>query len=165
MNTLCVVRTKQLTESFFFFQLLPKPEVMSTFPKFGNMAVPFAEPAWYRGNPTPYYQDKHVKWRAKVRAFVDTELLPNANRWDEAIGFPVEELRKKAYNAGVLSPGWPKELGGTPPEGGWDDFMELIWHDELGRSGCSGVNIILFGITVMSLPHTLRFKTLADLPE
>ena len=24
-------------------------------------------------------------------------------------------------------------LLGTPPEGGWDAFMELIWHDELVR--------------------------------
>jgi alkylation response protein AidB-like acyl-CoA dehydrogenase len=35
--------------------------------------------------------------------------------------------------------------------------MELIWQDELARSGCSGANIILFGITVMSLPHTLKY--------
>lgn len=47
--------------------------------------------------------------------------------------------------------------GGTPPEGGWDAFMDLIWHDELARSGNAGVNIILFGITSMSLPHTLRY--------
>jgi alkylation response protein AidB-like acyl-CoA dehydrogenase len=85
---------------------------MSRFPKFGDTEVPFAEPSWYRGNPTPYYQEKHVKWREKVRSFVDKELRPHAHKWDEAIGFPVEEMRKKAYDAGILSPLWPAELGG-----------------------------------------------------
>lgn len=128
-----------------------------TFEPFGNQDIPFAEPSWYLGNPTPYYEEKHAKWRKVVRDFVDKEIRPYANEWDEAQTFPVAELRKKAYNAGVLSPCWPVELGGTPPEGGWDHFMDLIWHDELARSGVAGVNIILVGITVMSLPHTLRY--------
>lgn len=130
---------------------------MPQFPKFGNNKIPFAEPAWYRGIPTPYYQDKHVKWRAKVRAFVEKEMRPNADKWDEAKTFPIVEMRKKAYAAGILSPCWPEELGGTPPEGGWDSFMELIWLDELQRSGVGGANIVLFGITIMSLPHCLKF--------
>lgn len=130
---------------------------MPKFDPFGKTNVPFGEPAWYRGIPTPYYQEKHVKWRAKVRNFVDTEMRPYANKWDEAKHTPFEELRKKAYDAGILSPCWPEELGGTPPEGGWDNFMDLIWHDELARSGCGGANIVLIGITVMSLPHTLRY--------
>lgn len=46
--------------------------------------------------------------------------------------------------------------------------MDLIWNDELARSGAGGINIILFGITQMSLPHTLRYgskwlkKTVAE---
>lgn len=130
---------------------------MPKFAPFGKIDVPFAEPSWYRGTPTAYYQEKHVKWRKKVRDFVEKELKPNANKWDEEGNAPFPELRKKAYAAGVLSPCWPEELGGTPPEGGWDHFMDLIWHDELARSGCAGVNIVLFGITIMSLPHTLRY--------
>jgi len=130
---------------------------MSKFAPFGNTKVPYGEPAWYRGIPTPLFQQKHANWRKKVRDFVETELKPNANKWDEAKTAPFPELRKKAYAAGVLSPCWPEELGGTPPEGGWDHYMDMIWHDELARSGCAGVNIVLFGITVMSLPHTIRY--------
>lgn len=130
---------------------------MPTFEKFGDMSIPYAEPGWYRGEPTPYYKEHHVKWRKVVRDFVEKEIQPFANKWDEEKSFPVEELRKKAYAAGVLSPCWPKELGGTPPEGGWDEFCNLIWNDELARSGVSGCIIVLIGITVMSLPHTLKF--------
>mmetsp|Transcript_4237 Transcript_4237/g.11836 ORF Transcript_4237/g.11836 Transcript_4237/m.11836 type:complete len:414 (-) Transcript_4237:810-2051(-) len=129
---------------------------MPRFPKFGS-DVPYAEPSWYRGNPTPYYQEKHVKWRKKVRDFVEKEMRPFASKWDESKSFPLQELRRKAYNAGILSPCYPEHLGGTPPEGGWDEWMNVIWQDELARCGSGGVLIVLIGITVMSLPHTLKF--------
>jgi len=118
--------------------------------------VPYAEPAWYRGVPTPYYEEKHAAFREKVRAFVDEHLVPYADDWDEAGLCPIEELRLKAAEAGVLCPWAPEELGGTPPVGGWDEFMFVIWADEFGRCGAGGVAILFF-ITYMSLPHILNF--------
>jgi hypothetical protein len=37
-----------------------------TYAPFGETDVPYAEPAWYFGQPTPYYMDKHAKWRKQV---------------------------------------------------------------------------------------------------
>ncbi len=48
----------------------------SSLPTFGS-DVEYAEPAWYRGCPTPYYNEHHVAWRAHVRAWVDAELIPH----------------------------------------------------------------------------------------
>merc|ERR1712166_679539 len=96
---------------------------------------PFAEPAWYRGVPTPYYNENHAAFRAKVRAWVDENLIPSVDEWDEAYTCPIEKLRLSAHKAGVLSPWAPEELGGTPPEGGWDEFMFVIWADEPVRCG------------------------------
>lgn len=118
--------------------------------------VPFAEPAWYRGVPTPFYEEKHAVFRDKVRKFVESELVPNADEWDEAGSCPIKELRLAAHKAGVLSPWAPADLGGTPPEGGWDEFMFVIWADEMGRCGAGGVAILFF-ITYMALPHILHF--------
>eukprot|EP00933_Yihiella_yeosuensis_P064495 TRINITY_DN6787_c0_g8_i1.p1 TRINITY_DN6787_c0_g8~~TRINITY_DN6787_c0_g8_i1.p1 ORF type:complete len:412 (+),score=97.74 TRINITY_DN6787_c0_g8_i1:75-1310(+) len=118
--------------------------------------VPYAEPAWYRGVPTPYYQEKHAKFRNKVRAYVDEHLKPYVDEWDEAGSCPIQELRQSALKAGVLCPWADEEMGGTPPEGGWDEFMFVIWADELGRCGAGGVAILFF-ITYMSLPHILHF--------
>jgi len=123
--------------------------------RFGSQ-VPFAEPGWYRGEPTPYYEDRHASFRARVRAWVDERLRPHVDEWDEAGGCPIEELRRSAHAAGVLSPWAPPELGGTPPEGGWDEFMFIIWADEISRCGAGGVSILFF-ITYMSLPHILHF--------
>ena len=44
---------------------------------FGS-STPYAEPAWYSRDNSPYYKDSHRKLRAYVRNFVDTELIPIA---------------------------------------------------------------------------------------
>jgi alkylation response protein AidB-like acyl-CoA dehydrogenase len=139
--------------------MLDAVEKKNCHEEFGFTDVPFGEPSWYFGNPSPYYNKNHVAWRNKVRTFIQREIRPYAHKWDEAHDFPVQELRKKAYNAGVLCPYAPVELGGTPPEGGWDQFMNLIWLDEICCGGAAGASVCTFFITQMSLPHTLMFGT------
>lgn len=136
---------------------------MTTHARFGD-STPFAEPAWYRGVPTPYYKAHHAAFRAKCRAWVEEHLLPHADAWDEAGHCPIEELRIKAAAAGLWCPWAPAEYGGTPPEGVWDEFMMLIWTDELSRCGSAGVAILFF-ITYMSLPHVLHFGTPKQLED
>ena len=36
-----------------------------------------AEPSWYNGLNTPYYNASHVAWRAKLRDFFETEVEPS----------------------------------------------------------------------------------------
>lgn len=126
--------------------------------KFGEVDVPFAEPAWYYGTPTPYYTEDHANFRNGLRAWLEKEIMPFGDEWDEQQTFPLERLRKSAAQAGFLAPWAPRELGGTPPPG-WDDFMFLIWVDEISRAVPGGVGIVLFFINVMSLPHSIRFGT------
>ena len=106
--------------------------------------TPYAEPAWYRGVPTPFYEEKHAKFRHKMRTWVEANLVPFNEEWDEAGQCPIEKIRRDMHAAGLLSPWAPAHLGGTPPEGGWDEFMFIIWVDELGRCGAGGVSILIF---------------------
>jgi hypothetical protein len=46
--------------------------------------IPFAEPYWYSGTPSPYYKETHIQFRAKLREFVDKEMLSYVHEWDEA---------------------------------------------------------------------------------
>lgn len=124
---------------------------------FGDQ-TPFAEPSWYRGDPTPYYQEKHAKFREQVRRYIDEHVRPYADDWDEAGHCPIEKLRLSAHAAGVLSPWAPEGLGGTPPAGGFDYHMFVIWVDEMSRCNCGGIAILFF-ITYMALPHILHFGT------
>jgi alkylation response protein AidB-like acyl-CoA dehydrogenase len=113
----------------------------------------FAEPAWYRGVPTPFYAATHAAVRSKVRAFVDSELMPHIDEWEEAGGVP-RELFRKAYACGILGMGWPKEFGGQEPYQ-WDTFHDVVKADELARCGAGGVLASVFTALSIALPPIL----------
>jgi len=122
--------------------------------------IPFSEPYWYSGKLTsPYHNQSHAKWRAYVRRFVETELMPFASDWDEAGTYP-PELHKKFAKAGLLyavaryalKPHGHKY--GKPSFGDtdldfdeFDEFHDIILYDELARCGTGGV----VAATVVSL--------------
>ena len=43
--------------------------------KYGDQLA-FAEPYWYQGFRSNYYNESHIAFRKKVRDFVETEILP-----------------------------------------------------------------------------------------
>jgi len=133
--------------------------------------VPFAEPPELRGQHSPHYNEHHRAWRRRCREWTERELIPFVDEWDEAGDFPGPELRRKAYDAGLFAAMWPREFGGTPPEGSegdwhgsWemikvDPFFDFILWDELARCGAGGVIISLFGGNGISLPPILAYGT------
>jgi len=105
-----------------------------------------------------------------VRTFVEKELVPHGSQWEDANtgGFP-EELRIKAYEAGIMAAAWPEEFGGTPPDGGWDFFKDLIQEDELMRCGYGGIlaSLKTFGIglppILMAGPEWMKQAVVRDI--
>jgi alkylation response protein AidB-like acyl-CoA dehydrogenase len=124
-----------------------------SFEKFGN-PIPFTEPYWYQGFHSPYYTANHAAFRAKVRAFVESELKPHVDEWLEAgNGYP-RELHEKAYAAGIGGLIYPREYGGTQPSD-FDPFYELIMIDEMARMG--GAHVLGQGaINSMALPPIIH---------
>jgi acyl-CoA dehydrogenase len=50
----------------------------------------------HQGGHSPYYRESHHVFRAKVRAFVESELIPHMEEWiDSEEGYPLS-LHKKA---------------------------------------------------------------------
>lgn len=86
--------------------------------------------------PSPYLNESHHAWRAAVRRFVDREVAPHVNAWDEAAEFP-RDLYKKAAEVGLIGLGYPEEWGGAGE--GTDVFHMIIAAEELARAGCGGV--------------------------
>ena len=86
--------------------------------------------------PSPHLTESHEAWRKTVRAFVDKEIAPHVNEWDETGGFP-RELHKKAAAIGLIGLGYPEELGGFKE--GVDVFHSLIASEELARAGSGGL--------------------------
>ncbi|EXJ57669.1 uncharacterized protein A1O5_12459 [Cladophialophora psammophila CBS 110553] len=68
----------------------------------------WAEPAWYNALDSPYYNDSHRALREYVRSYIDTRVLPFADKWGEKGEVPREETTKFAM-AGLAFPEIPKE--------------------------------------------------------
>lgn len=108
-------------------------------PRFGQQ-LPGCEPYWYQGNPSPYYHDGHVRFRATCRRFVEEELKPNLDEWIEKGEYP-RELHQRAYDLGIGAVIYPKKYGGTQPED-YDHFYELVKTDELARIGARRAGVL-----------------------
>ena len=113
-------------------------------PAFGDM-IPWGDPSWYAGYNSPYYRASHHKLRVAVRAFVEKEIMPFCNKWDEAKALP-RDLLQKCAKAGwlpaVVGAPWPKDFAPEHPDikaDEWDQFHELILIDELARTGSGSV--------------------------
>ncbi len=86
--------------------------------------------------PCPHMGASHEAWRKSLRSFVDAEIAPNINEWDEAGAFP-RELHQKAAAVGLLGLGFPEEFGGV--KDGVDLFHSIIASEELSRAGSGGL--------------------------
>lgn len=129
--------------------------------------APFGEPLLPQLDlPNPYYTEKHHKVRAYVRNFVETELLPHAQEWEQAGQVP-EYVRKKYCEAGfsIVHPVIDEEdTGGVKPIAGiphseWDTWCGVIVGDELNRMGWCGVSWGLNGGNGIGCPPISRFGT------
>jgi acyl-CoA dehydrogenase len=77
--------------------------------------------------------------RASLRRFVERELAPHVDAWDEAGEFP-RELYRRAAALGLLGLGYPESLGGTP----CDLATRLVAVEEIARAASGGLLAGLF---------------------
>ncbi|MCA9964223.1 MAG: acyl-CoA dehydrogenase family protein [Anaerolineales bacterium] len=101
-----------------------------------------------------YFQAEHDQIRQITRRFVEREMRPFVDEWEEAGSFP-RELYQKAARVGILGMGYPEELGGTPG----DLFMQVAVWEELMRPGSGGLSAGL-GSLHIALPPILALGTL-----
>ncbi len=80
-----------------------------------------------------YFTKEHNMVRRAVKEFIDKEVKPFIDEWEEAGEFP-KEMYKKAADVGILGTGYPEEYGGTPG----DNFFMVAVGEELMRSTSGG---------------------------
>ena len=98
----------------------------------------------------PLYKPEHQAWRATLRKFVDTEIMPYVDEWEEAGEFP-RDLYRKAAAIGLLGLRYPEEYGGTPVN---DPIYSIVTAEELARTGAGGINASLM-VHGIGLPPVL----------
>ncbi|KAK9452659.1 acyl-CoA dehydrogenase/oxidase [Dipodascopsis uninucleata] len=137
--------------------------ISRTFEPFGDM-IPYADPSWYQGYATAYYDDSHVALRNEVRAWVDSDLEPNAEEWEENKEVPPEvfkEMGRRGYLAGMLGVKYPVEYTDVRPKcvaaEKWDHFHEMIVVDEISRAGSGGLVWNLIGGYSIGGPPLVKF--------
>ncbi|KID99641.1 acyl-CoA dehydrogenase, partial [Metarhizium majus ARSEF 297] len=130
--------------------------------------IPFADPSWYQGNFSPYFNETHAALRAEVREWMENEIEPNVTEWDEAKRVPEEiykEMGRRGYLAGLLGVKYPTEyvpngVKSVPTES-WDLFHEMLLTDELSRAGSGGFVWNLIGGFGIGCPPIMKFGSQA----
>lgn len=97
--------------------------------------------------PSACFREDHQQFREMVRRFVDKEILPFADAWDEAGSFP-RALYGRAAELGLLGLGFPEAYGGMPG----DLLHELVMVEQLSRAGSGGLLASLFSHTIGAPP-------------
>lgn len=100
-----------------------------------------------------YFSKAHDMVRRSVKEFVDGEILPHIDAWEEAGEFP-RDLYRKAAELDILGIGYPEEVGGTPG----DTFFKIAASEELMRSGSGGL-VAGLGSLDIALPPIVRHGT------
>ena len=106
-----------------------------------------------RNDYQEYFGETHNMIRNTVRKFVEREIAPFVDEWEEKGEFPVE-LYRKAGKAGILGIYYPEKYGGS----GGDLFMKIAATEELMRCGSAGV-VAGLGSLDISIPPILSLGT------
>lgn len=94
-----------------------------------------------------YLTDVHRQFRAELRRFVRSEIVPYAESW-EAVGSVPRQLYEQMGALGFLGLAVPADLGGAD----LDALGTVVFGEELGRSGFGGVAASIADHADMALP-------------
>lgn len=131
--------------------------------------VPFSEPPWLNGLPSPFYSNSHIKWQETCRAFIDEHLNKHAMEWETQEMIPPTVYQTFA-KADMLLPCLPaplpaaflKKLGKMHLPGGlpiteFDNFHGAIYQDNMLRSGLMGPPGALTTGVAFAIPPLYKF--------
>jgi acyl-CoA dehydrogenase len=107
--------------------------------------------------PLSMFTDEHEMLRRTVRAFVEKEVAPHVDAWEEAGRIP-REFWRRLGELGLLGLEFPVEYGG----GGGDFLSSVVLGEEMARCRSGGVAFSVLVHTDMSSPWLTRSGTEAQ---
>ena len=102
----------------------------------------------------PYFDAHHDQLRTTVRRFVETELAPHAQEWEDAAYF-ADWVFPRMGELGFLGLHYPTEYGGQDG----DYFCSVVLSEEMARARCGGLGMAVAVQTDMATPPILKFGT------
>ncbi len=104
-----------------------------------------------------YLDETHDMLRDQIRRFVDTEVRPYGDQWEED-GMTPRSVLKKMGELGLLGIRYPEKYGGSE----LDTLATVLLAEELGRSTYGGFAITVLVHTDMASPHLSNAGTEAQ---
>lgn len=99
------------------------------------------------------FTQEHRELTESLKKFIEAEINPHVDEWEEAEQFPAHELFKKMGDMGFLGISKPVEFGGS----GLDYSYEAVSSEALGYIACGGVAMAIGVQTNMATPALARF--------
>ena len=103
-------------------------------------------------NPDPPFTAEHEELRASIRGFLDRELAPHSQQWEEDRWFPDAVFPQLAAQ-GLLGLKYPTEYGGQ----GGDYLHDAVLVEELARVGSGGTAAGIGAHVNIATPPIWRF--------
>src|SRR5256886_14822273 len=82
-----------------------------------------------------YFTDAHEELRLHIRKFLDKEVQPHLEEWEEKT-FP-DSIFRRFGELGFLGLRYPQEYGGQ----GGDYFSAVVLSEEMARASCGGLGV------------------------
>src|SRR6202158_360546 len=82
-----------------------------------------------------YFTDAHEELRLHIRKFLEKEVHPHLEEWEETT-FP-SSIFKRFGELGFLGLRYPPEYGGQ----GGDYFSAVVLSEEMAKAGCGGLGM------------------------
>lgn len=96
---------------------------------------------------------EHEEVARTLKRFIDNEINPQVDKWEEEEIFPAHEVFKKLGDLGMLGLTKPVEYGGA----GLDYSFSMVMAEALGHVDCGGVPMAIGVQTDMATPALARF--------
>ncbi|HYH58557.1 MAG TPA: acyl-CoA dehydrogenase family protein [Thermoleophilaceae bacterium] len=100
------------------------------------------------------FTEDHDRLRESIGSFVEKELAPHAEQWEEDKYF-ADWVFPRMGELGFLGLSYPEEYGGQ----GGDYYCNLVLAEELVRSNCGGLTMGIAVHTDMATPPVFLFGT------
>ncbi len=97
---------------------------------------------------SPYFKEEHELFRQSVRQFMDKEVVPYIDQWENDRKMP-RSIWTKLGQMGYLGVSHPEEYGGS--EG--DFFYSVVFLEELARVGSGGFSAAISVHQYMAVAH------------
>jgi acyl-CoA dehydrogenase len=104
--------------------------------------------------PHVIFTPEHDELRSAVRRFVEKELVPNVDSWEETGYFP-DWVFERCGELGFLGLHYPERWGGA----GGDLAAEIVFVEELARCGAAAIAMAVSVQTDMATPVLAEFGT------